>query len=227
MEAIQRLIEIDYAAIFIEILAILAGIKAASGLIEWAIGKLGIETKWGRSKREEHELLIQTSQNLVALQEKQKDDVAQSIRHDELIKEELSGFVKDIRDSIEESQKQINQFAENRIHDRQQSFEIQRELTESIRIISDNGKERDKQIDALTLANKELLADKINQRYKRYIGLNGIPEDEVDEFTSLHTAYHMLGGNHHGDAKYNYVMEHLPVLPVETKLVQRDNSGIN
>ena len=47
MEAIQRLIEIDYAAIFIEILAILAGLKMASGLIEWAIGKLGIETKWG------------------------------------------------------------------------------------------------------------------------------------------------------------------------------------
>lgn len=28
-----------------------------------------------------------------------------------------------------------------------------------------------------------------------------------------------IGGNHMGDAKYNYCMEHLPVVPVETKLI--------
>ena len=41
----------------------------------------------------------------------------------------------------------------------------------------------------------------------------------MDEFTNLHFAYNGLRGNHMGDAKYNYCMEHLPVIPVETKLI--------
>ena len=103
-------------------------------------------------------------------------------------------------------------FADNRVKDRQQSIEIQRELTESI-------SERDLRIDALVVANKEMLAEKINEKYKYYIGLGGIPEDEYDEFVSMHKAYNGLGGNHHGDAKFKYCIEHLPIIPVETKLV--------
>lgn len=68
------------------------------------------------------------------------------------------------------------------------------------------------------MGTKESLADKINQKYKHYIAINGIPEDEVDEFVSLHQAYNGVGGNHHGDAKFNYCMEHLPIIPVEVKL---------
>ncbi|MCI8356689.1 MAG: hypothetical protein HFI51_00870 [Lachnospiraceae bacterium] len=69
------------------------------------------------------------------------------------------------------------------------------------------------------IAQREILADKINDKYKFYISINGIPEDEVDEFTNLHQAYKGVGGNHSGDAKYEYCMNHLPVIPVETKLV--------
>ena len=68
-------------------------------------------------------------------------------------------------------------------------------------------------------AQREVLADKINEKYKYYISVKGIPEDEVDEFTNLHTAYKGVGGNHSGDAKYEYCMNHLEVIPVETKLV--------
>ena len=67
-------------------------------------------------------------------------------------------------------------------------------------------------------AQKESLADRINQKYKHYLSIGGIPEDEVDEFVSLHSAYKAIGGNHHGDAKFNYCMEHLPIIPVEVKL---------
>ena len=62
-------------------------------------------------------------------------------------------------------------------------------------------------------------ADKINEKYKCYISIKGIPEDEVDEFTNLHTAYKGVGGNHSGDAKYEYCMNHLEVIPVKTKLL--------
>lgn len=85
-------------------------------------------------------------------------------------------------------------------------------------VVNKQDEDREQSI-SLRLANKELLADRINQKYKHYIGLNGIPADEIDEFTNLHFAYKALGGNHSGDAKYHYVMEHLPVIPVEVNLV--------
>jgi hypothetical protein len=122
---------------------------------------------------------------------------------------------------------------ENRIQDREQSFAIQKELTDAQNKLSNKQSElsnlisetiksgilRDQQIASLMLANRELLAEKINDKYKFYISIKGIPEDEVDEFTNLHTAYKGCGGNHSGDAKYEYVIEHLPVIPVETKLI--------
>lgn len=36
---------------------------------------------------------------------------------------------------------------------------------------------------------------------------------------SLHDAYKGVGGNHSGDAKFEYCINHLPVIPIETKLV--------
>lgn len=91
--------------------------------------------------------------------------------------------------------------------DRARFEDIQRELGDSVKKIQD-----------LTRAQREILADRINEKYKCYISLHGIPEDEVEEFTDLHTAYKGLGGNHSGDAKYEYCRDHLPVIPVETKL---------
>ena len=67
-------------------------------------------------------------------------------------------------------------------------------------------------------SQKEILAEKINEKYKYYLSIDGIPEDEYDEFVSLHEAYKSTGGNHHGDAKFNYCIKHLKVIPVITEL---------
>lgn len=139
----------------------------------------------------------------------------------------------DLLNTIRESQSEIKQIMGNRLHDREQSLAIQKELTDAQKELSSKQNElsnlvseivksglmRDEQINSLKLANRELLAGKINEKYKYYISIDGIPEDEVDEFTNLHTAYKAVGGNHSGDAKYGYVIEHLPVIPVESKLV--------
>ena len=79
--------------------------------------------------------------------------------------------------------------------------------------------EENMQLDNLMAAQREILADKINEKYKFYISIKGIPDDEVDEFTNLHAAYKGVGGNHNGDVKFEYCINHLPVIPVETKLV--------
>lgn len=222
MEPIIELTKIDYSVVFIQIFTILAGLKAITFIVEWIIDKTGIETKWMRQKKEEHNLLIKTAQNLTELQKKHAEDVQQSIIHDKRIREDFSEFMNEIKSSVTKTQDEIKKYAENRVHDREQSIQIQKELTNSIKEIMSNNNNKDQQINSLMAAQREVLADKINQKYKYYISIKGIPEDEVDEFTNMHRAYKAIGGNHSGDAKYEYCINHLDVIPVETKLILKN-----
>ena len=179
---------------------------------------LGIETKTMRKKREEHELLLSTAKGLQDLSKKRDADVEQSIKHDKKIEENLNQFMEEMKTSVIDTQKSMQQFADNRIHDREQSLEIQKKITDSINKIAKTDLQRDAQIEKLIVSQKETLADRINQKYKFYLSNNGIPEDEYDEFVSLHAAYKNVGGNHSGDAKFNYCIDHLPIIPVNVKL---------
>lgn len=219
MSEIIELTKINFSSVFVAVFVILIGIKAIVSLFEWVVEKLGLETKWMRDKKEHHNLLIQTSNDLAELKKQRSHDVEESDEHDKDIKEEMHIFMLEIKDSVTETQKQMQQFVENRIHDREQSKMIQKELTDSIKEVVASNSARDAQINNLIVAQREVLADKINDKYKYYISINGIPEDEVEEFTAYHQAYQRCGGNHLGDAKYEYCMNHLPVIPVETKLV--------
>lgn len=219
MDAIENLFNIEWQVVILGVIAALFAFKAIVEIFKWLLFDfLGIETKAMRMKREEHELLLKTANDLKDLSARHLEDVNQSIKHDEKIQENLDSCINEIRESLEKTQDAITQFAENRVHDREQSFSIQKELTTSIAKLAESDSSRDEQINNIMLAQKESLADKINQKYKHYIAINGIPEDEVDEFVSLHQAYNGVGGNHHGDAKFNYCMEHLPIIPVEVKL---------
>lgn len=98
----------------------------------------------------------------------------------------------------------------------------EKEFRERLDGYIEGGQEDREKINSLITAQKEILAEKINEKYKYYLSIGGIPEDEYDEFVSLHTAYNGVGGNHHGDAKFEYCINHLPIIPVETKLVITD-----
>lgn len=197
MEPIIQLTKIDYISLFIEILVILIGIKAITSIFEWVINKLGLETKWMQKRREEHNLLITTANELKNLSIVHKQDI------DKIYEDNLKW-----RDQSREIKESYNKH-----------FQHLDTMQEQTKQFLENEKLREKQINSLTIASRELLAEKINDKYKYYISIGGIPEDEVDEFTALHGAYNGCGGNHHGDAKYNYIMEHMPVIPVKTKLV--------
>ena len=179
---------------------------------------MGIETR----KQRDHKLLNQTIEGLAKLQDKhtsdmnefkrtQEENVQQSIRHDEMIRDELRSFTSEIRNSIEKLNNQMKEYSDNRIHDREQSFEIQREL-------QNDSKCRDMQIEALMAGSMELLGDKIDQRFSRYVELGGIPENEVEEFAGIYNAYKGLGGNHKREEKYLYIKNHMKVLPVKKQI---------
>lgn len=218
MDELKTLLDFD---ISILVLIAICGL----GVVAYVIQQSGIIKKHFGIKTKsdiEHELIVQTSQDLATLQKqhvkdmedfqkRQDENVSQSIAHDKVIREELQAFTTEVRDAINLLNAQMEQYNENRVHDRAQSFEIQKQL-------NDRSDDRDKKIEALMLGSMELLGDKIDQRFSRYVSLDGIPENEVDEFDGIFAAYKGLGGNHKREEKYKYVKNHMRVIPVESKL---------
>lgn len=223
MNDLKQLAQIDWWYVVLALLILLVCIKFVWSLIDWLfVEKLGIETRKMKQRRQDSELLKTTSelakttselakttaQNLDTLQKRHTSD-------EEEFRNNLNNYMEESRKDRKALHDEMTKFADNRVNDRKQSLEIQKELKDSISA-------RDVQIQSLVVANKEMLAEKINEKYKYYINIKGIPEDEYDEFVALHKAYNGVGGNHHGDAKFQYCIEHLPIIPVETKLVYKE-----
>lgn len=218
MDELKTILDFD---ISILVLIAICGL----GVVAYVIQQSGIIKKHFGIKTKsdiEHELIVQTSQDLATLQKqhvkdmeefqkRQDENVSQSIAHDKVIREELQAFTTEVRDAINLLNAQMEQYNENRVHDRAQSFEIQKQLNE-------RSDDRDKKIEALMLGSMELLGDKIDQRFSRYVALDGIPENEVEEFDGIFAAYKALNGNHKREEKYKYVKNHMKVIPVESKL---------
>ena len=78
MEQIKELMQIDFTSLLFSVLIVLIGIKSITTVFEWAIDKLGLETKWVRERRERHDLLLKTSQNLNRLPHDDKLHIRQT-----------------------------------------------------------------------------------------------------------------------------------------------------
>lgn len=112
MEVITELTKINYSSLLITTFTILVAMKSISTLLEWFIDKLGIETKWRREKREDHMLLIKTSNDLLDLQKRHLKDMELSAEHEK----ELSKDIKKLTDmfidkEINDMRWEINNFA--------------------------------------------------------------------------------------------------------------------
>lgn len=186
--------------------------KFLSDLFGWFVIKFGLETKSMREKRENQDLLKATAKNLDSLQRRHSQDEKE-------FRENLNNYIQESRADRKALHDEMKQYSEGRVADRQQSLQIQSELKDSIKEMAKAQEDRDNQIAALMEGSKELLGDKIDQRYDKYISLGGIPQNEVDEFDSIYEAYRGLKGNHGRKTKYEYVKNNLPVLPVKTEVI--------
>lgn len=222
MDNLEQLKQIDWWYVLIAVCLLLVSIKFVWSLLDWLLfEKLGIETRKMKQRRQERELLQTTAELAKTTSELAKTTAEnldklqkRHIKDEEEFRNNLNNYIEESRKDRKALHDEMTAYSVNRINDRRQSLEIQKELNDSIAI-------RDSQISSLVVANKEMLAEKINEKYKHYIAINGIPEDEYDEFVSLHDAYNGVGGNHNGDAKFQYCIDHLPIIPVETKLVSK------
>lgn len=182
MENVNALFTVNWATVIVGVLLILVCGKFVWELMDWFINKLGIETKASRTKKEDHELLLQTVSDLTQLQKaRDKSDEVMS-QQDKEIKNQLEQVI----NCVKEMSTQIKEINERSI--------------------------------AAEVASRESLGDMINQRYRHYIEIQGIPEDELQSFVDLHDAYNGVKGNHSGDAKFNFCMKQLPILPPSANL---------
>ena len=189
MEHIQPLFEIDYVKLISVLCVIIIGLNYLIPVLQnFFCNILGIETKFQKEKKEQKILLEETVKKL-----------------NELTKEHETSE-RELDDKLEEFYDPY----------RERSIDIQEEFKQSIDSMHKKDDRRDLQIEALMFGTKELLGIEIDQKYDKFIKIQGILSDEVDEFNSIYEAYRKLKGNHNREKKYNYVNDNLPVIPVTT-----------
>lgn len=193
MDAIRPIMEIDYVKLITQLCLIIIGLNYFIPICKNLFCKvLGIETKFQREKKEQKILLQETIDKVTELSTKFNDA---SNNTDHLFEEKLVKFYTPYRE---------------------QSMDIQKDLKDSIELLTKADVARSEQIESVMIGIKELLGDTIDQKYEKYIRLGGIPSDEVDEFNSVFSAYEKVNGNHNRKKKYDYVMDNLPIIPVTT-----------
>lgn len=193
MDAIRPIMEIDYVKLITQLCLIIIGLNYFIPICKNLFCKvLGIETKFQREKREQKILLQETIDKVTELSDRFNDA---SNNTDHLFEEKLVKFYTPYRE---------------------QSMDIQKDLKDSIELLTKADITRSEQIESVMVGIKELLGDTIDQKYEKYIRLGGIASDDVDEFNSVFSAYEKVNGNHNRKKKYDYVMDNLPIIPVTT-----------
>lgn len=89
MEIITELFKLDFSSLFIGFFIILSSVIAIYEIIGKFSTIIGKPVKWIRKKDNDHELLLQTVERVETLQKEQNESVKQSIRHDEMIRNDL------------------------------------------------------------------------------------------------------------------------------------------
>lgn len=154
MDAIESLKQLDPWAMFCGVLVVLIAWSFLQGLWEKTVGalikKTGLETKAMRQKREDHEnleavmkLAKTTAENLDKLQKRHLKD-------EEEFRNNLNNYMEESRKDRKALHDEMIKFSNNRISDRAQSLQIQKELKESIQDLIDKQKVKDDKIETLT-----------------------------------------------------------------------------
>lgn len=155
--------ELDFVSIILAIVTILLAWQFLDKLLVWFWEKTGIEFRHIRKRREEHELIMKTAENLSRLQEQHQEDVERVTQNDRKMQQEFSEFVEELKSALTAQREQMDIYAQNRINDREKSREVQRELSESIDKLAEGAEERKKQIKALMCGSMELLEIKLTK----------------------------------------------------------------
>lgn len=98
MDAIQSLQQLDFFGWMITGFMILSAIIAGYKIITEFFGIIGKPIGVVKQRKADHELLIKTVNDLKELHNKHEEDTKQSIRHDEMIRDDLKNLTNTVND---------------------------------------------------------------------------------------------------------------------------------
>ena len=151
MDELKQLMQINWWYVITALVILLLFIKLIWSLIDWIfVGKLGIETRKMKQRKQDEELLKttaelakMTAENLDKLQKRHTKD-------EEEFRKNLNNYIEESRRDRKALHDEMTRFADNRVNDRKQSLEIQKELKDSIQNLVDGQHDRDEKISNLT-----------------------------------------------------------------------------
>lgn len=149
MDELLALTEINWYQVAVGVITAFLFIKFIVTSYEWIIKKTGLETKKMREKREDHEMIVQTTQGLSALQERHSHDETE-------FRENLYQFIHETRLENENLRKEMRQYTQNRLMDRDVSIEREKRLNSRIDSMVELNKSRDNVIEDIGNSLKKL-----------------------------------------------------------------------
>jgi hypothetical protein len=111
MDSIREFFNQDMSSFIISAFVLIFGIVSMFTIIEKFSLIINRPVKWLKVRNTDHELLTKTVQDLTELHNKHEEDTQQSIRHDEMIREDLrvlTNTVNNISDRLDTMQSKID-----------------------------------------------------------------------------------------------------------------------
>lgn len=97
MNSIEALLNLDFKSFLMMLFIFLFGIVAIVELL-WRIASfIGKPIGYLRRKRQDHDLLIETAENLKELKKQHTESVNQSIRHDDMLRNDITALKASIK----------------------------------------------------------------------------------------------------------------------------------
>ena len=151
MDELNQLVQIDWWYVIIAAILVLVCVKFVWSLFDWLfVEKLGIETKKMKQRRLEREELRATTE-LAKTTAKNLDKLqARHCKDEEEFRNNLNNYMEESRKDRKALHDEMTNYSNNRINDRKQSLQIQKELKDSIKDLVDGQKDRDEKIINLT-----------------------------------------------------------------------------
>ena len=195
MDEYTQIMNLDYGQIFLGIIAILIFLVSFVTLIEKVSVIIGKPFKWIKKNNDDHQLLMDAISTMKSMQETHASDKKEVNDKNDKLEKVLSNFMTEVRNDIK-------QFTENRVHDRKQSLDIQKQWSDKIEDVFKKLETMQKQTDerfkkSEAKTNKRVqsdIKDKIAQSYRRYDKTKQITSMELEALEDLIDTYETFGG---------------------------------
>ena len=174
---------------------LLAAIVYGAELIGKFFKLIGKPLNWKKNRETDHDLILKNSEAIKALAELHKKDCENATENSNKLRDNLNIFMTEVRSDIKT-------FTDNRVHDREKSREIQKEMLNNIQSISEKVDAMQRNTDERFAASEEKqnqrvqsdIKERIAQSYRRYNISKKISQMELEALEDLIATYESHGG---------------------------------